>query len=88
MDRLDMSRDNDAPIGSQAFVRVMRGCDNFCTYCVVPYVRGPECCKEPRLIVEEVGRLVDAATDAVKQWKFQAAQSETTEVVQLTFETH
>lgn len=32
--------------------------------------------------------LVDAATDAVKQWKFQAAQSETTEVVQLTFETH
>ncbi len=60
MDALDLSRDAGAAIGSQAFVRVMRGCDKFCTYCVVPYVRGPECCKEPRLIVEEVRRLVDA----------------------------
>jgi tRNA-2-methylthio-N6-dimethylallyladenosine synthase len=60
MDALDLSRDPAAAIGSQAFVRVMRGCDKFCTYCVVPYVRGPECCKEPRLIVEEVRRLVDA----------------------------
>jgi tRNA-2-methylthio-N6-dimethylallyladenosine synthase len=60
MDALDLSRDASAEIGSQAYVRVMRGCDNFCTYCVVPYVRGPECCKEPRLIAEEVRRLVDA----------------------------
>ena len=43
----------------QAFVRVMRGCDNFCTYCIVPYVRGPEQCRPPERILGQVQRLVD-----------------------------
>lgn len=43
----------------QSFVRVMRGCDNFCTYCIVPYVRGPEVCRPPDAIVEQVRRLAD-----------------------------
>ena len=30
------------PSPFQAFVRVMMGCDKFCTYCIVPSVRGPE----------------------------------------------
>jgi len=43
----------------QAFVRVMRGCNNFCTYCIVPYVRGPEECRPPEAILDQVKRLAD-----------------------------
>jgi tRNA-2-methylthio-N6-dimethylallyladenosine synthase len=43
----------------QAMVRVMFGCDKFCTYCVVPRVRGPEQNRPAAEIVEEVRRLAD-----------------------------
>ena len=49
----------------QAFVRVMRGCNNFCAYCVVPYVRGPEACRPPEAILEQVKRLADAGVKQV-----------------------
>jgi tRNA-2-methylthio-N6-dimethylallyladenosine synthase len=42
----------------QAFVRIQMGCDKFCTYCIVPSVRGPEQGRPPELIVEEARRLV------------------------------
>ena len=44
-------------IPGQAFVRVMRGCDKFCTYCIVPYVRGPEVSRPPAAIIEQIKRL-------------------------------
>ena len=51
-------------IPGQAFVRVMRGCNNFCSYCVVPYVRGPEISRPPVAIIEQIKKL---AGHGVKQ---------------------
>ena len=43
----------------QAFVNIMYGCNNFCSYCIVPYVRGRERSREPQAILDEVKRLMD-----------------------------
>jgi tRNA-2-methylthio-N6-dimethylallyladenosine synthase len=52
-------------IPGQAFVRVMRGCDNFCSYCVVPFVRGPEVSRPPKAVIDQIKKLADTGIKQV-----------------------
>jgi len=54
-DRLVTQRQNRY----SAFVSIMRGCDNYCSYCIVPYVRGREFSRSVTEIVDEVKKLAD-----------------------------
>ena len=66
LDALDLARDASAGSStSQAFVRITRGCDKFCTYCIVPFVRGPERSRAPQQIVQEVRQLVEAGRSEI-----------------------
>jgi tRNA-2-methylthio-N6-dimethylallyladenosine synthase len=55
----------DKQIPAQAFVRAMRGCNNFCAYCIVPYVRGPEVSRPPDVILDQIRKLTDCGVRQV-----------------------
>lgn len=65
LELLDLSRsvsplDDDGPIKRSAYVRITRGCNKFCTYCVVPFTRGAEVHRPPDHIIDECKKLADA----------------------------
>ena len=54
VEELPIRRDS----GFRAWLPIMYGCDNFCTYCIVPYVRGRERSREPAAILAEFKQLI------------------------------
>ncbi|MDP7005820.1 MAG: MiaB/RimO family radical SAM methylthiotransferase [Phycisphaerales bacterium] len=66
LELLDLSRsfnpDHRRSSSHSAYVRITRGCNKFCTYCVVPNTRGAEVHRPPDSIIGECKQLVDAGT--------------------------
>ena len=60
LEALDLSRaPQTGPAALQSYIRVQRGCDKFCTYCVVPFTRGPERSRPAAHIVAEARMLAE-----------------------------
>ncbi|MBK9189625.1 MAG: radical SAM protein [Phycisphaerales bacterium] len=89
LELLDLSRsisplDDDGPVKRSAYVRITRGCNKFCTYCVVPFTRGAEIHRPPEHIIDECKRLADAGVveitllgQTVNHYRFEHASAVT-----------
>jgi tRNA-2-methylthio-N6-dimethylallyladenosine synthase len=83
------------PSPFQAFVRIMMGCDKFCTYCIVPSVRGPEQSRPPAVIVDEARQLADQGVkeitllgQTVNSYSYREAEGRTVRLADLLLRLH
>src|SRR4051794_32774316 len=96
LEMLDLSRTiSPGDDLTQAYVRITRGCNKFCTYCVVPYTRGPEVHRPPQNIVDEVRKLVDAGAkevtllgQTINHYAYQHGDGRTTSFAELLYLVH
>ncbi|MBN1891498.1 MAG: tRNA (N(6)-L-threonylcarbamoyladenosine(37)-C(2))-methylthiotransferase MtaB [Clostridiales bacterium] len=51
--------------GTRAFVKIQDGCDNYCSYCIIPYARGPSRSRKKKDVLDEMRRLGDAGYQEV-----------------------
>jgi tRNA-2-methylthio-N6-dimethylallyladenosine synthase len=63
--RFDLFPQSSAFSGVARFVTIMQGCDNYCSYCIVPYVRGREVSRRPEDILAEVRLAVESEVKEV-----------------------
>lgn len=95
-DSYDPLREPDVrPTPFQAFVRTQFGCDKFCTYCIVPSVRGPEQGRHPGEIFAEVRILVDQGAkeitlvgQTVNSYRFHHGDGRITRLADLLYQLH
>ena len=80
---------------SQAYVRITRGCNKFCTYCVVPYTRGAEVHRPPQNIIDEVRMLADAGAlevtllgQTINHYAFAHGDGRVTSFAELLYQIH
>jgi tRNA-2-methylthio-N6-dimethylallyladenosine synthase len=96
LEMLDLSRTiSPADDVAQSYVRITRGCNKFCTYCVVPYTRGPEVHRPPGNIIEEVKKLVGAGArevtllgQTINHYHYRHGDGRETTFAQLLYEIH
>jgi tRNA-2-methylthio-N6-dimethylallyladenosine synthase len=96
LEMLDLSRSvSPSDDLSQAYVRITRGCNKFCTYCVVPYTRGPEVHRPPANIIDEVKMLADAGArevtllgQTINHYAFVHGDGRTTSFAELLYQIH
>ena len=96
LELLDLSRSiSPGDATKQAYVRITRGCNKFCTYCVVPYTRGAEVHRPPGNIVDEVKKLADAGSlevtllgQTINHYAFAHGDGRVTTFADLLYEIH
>ena len=96
LESLDLSRSFSPADGStQAYVRITRGCNKFCSYCVVPYTRGREVHRPPQNIIDEVKKLTDGGFlevtllgQTVNHYAYKHPDGHTTTLADLLYQVH
>lgn len=87
-----LSKDKNS---NQAYIRITRGCNKFCSFCVVPRTRGPEVHRDPESILDEAKRLVEHGAleitllgQTINHYSFCDVSQKTTSFANLLYRLH